>query len=97
MSKFIPVNWLTKRYDMHVNIDCFESKDQGKVYFKPICCRKLVDGCDITTCGCDPELSIRIQVLDKNDKVITESDFKNNVTRIFIDKDSLGQIIINVE
>lgn len=97
MSKFIPVEWLTKRNDMYVNIDCFEESSQNKVYFKPVCCRKTVEGCDITTCGCDPKYSVRIQVLDKYDKVLAQTKFENNVNKIFIDKDSLGNIVIKVE
>lgn len=93
MKNFIPIEWLIKREDMYVNIDCFEVKDR-KIYFKPICCRKLVDGCDITTCGCDPELGIRIQVYDKYNTLLAESEFVNNIKRIVIDKDDLGNIAI---
>ena len=94
MSKFIPVEWLIKRNDMYVNIDCFEDKGQGKIYFKPICCRKVIDGCDITTCGCDPKFGMRIQVFDKYNKILAESEFLDEVNRILIDNDSLGQILI---
>lgn len=87
---------MIKRNDMYVNIDCFEEKEQ-KVYFKPICCKQVVDGCDITTCGCDPKYSVRVQVLDKGGNIVSQSSFKNNVSRIIIDKDALGHVLIKVE
>lgn len=94
MSQFISIEWLIKRHNMYVNIDCYKTGSQGKVYFKPNCCNKLVAGCNIATCGCDPELSIRVQVLDNVNQVLAQQEFENPVQNIVIDKDALGHIVI---
>lgn len=97
MSKFIPIEWVAPRNDMYVNIDCYEKDEKGKEHFKPSCCSKVILGCDISLCGCDPALGMRIQVLDQAGTIVAESKHLDAVNKIYVEKDELGAISIRIE
>lgn len=94
---FIPIEWKIPRNEGYVNIDCYQEGKEGKLYFKPECCPESIIGCNLEACGCDPKFGIRVQVFDKYGTLLAEKEFSKEVSKIIVDHNDLGSVIIKSE
>lgn len=95
--KVLPIEWAIDRNNMYVNIDCYRINEKGESIFSPEICRECISGCNIEPLDCDPEKGLRVQVYDKGGKLLTQSEWIKNIQKIRINKNSLGNIRIEVE